>query len=158
MPTLAPTLRLVPPQAGDPPDSEPHLRQPSLQRLAARSRGGLVFLEAHEAWAFQATRTETYVHCQHGKFEIDLSLDEVHASFCRPLVRVHAHWLVDLSRVRAFEPADAAATLLVGAGLGREGEGLRVPVSRELTHDIRERLLVNATGLRRAGTRATLLK
>jgi DNA-binding LytR/AlgR family response regulator len=111
-----------------------------------------VFLEPREIWAFQAAGRLTFVHSAHGKFDLDLSLIELEASFCRPLTRVHRNWLVDLAQVRAFEREGGAARLFVGSGMD-EGRGVRVPVSRDLAHGVRERLLADATGLRQSHAR-----
>jgi hypothetical protein len=120
-------------------------------RLAARHRGRLVFLEPHEIWAFQAAGRLTFVHSSYGKFDLDFSLVELEASFCRPLTRVHRNWLVDLAQVRAFEREDGGASLFVGSGMD-EQRGVRVPVSRDLAHGVRERLLADATGVRHSGS------
>jgi len=125
----------------------PVAEPPVQARLAAHHRGGLVFLAPHEVWAFEASAGSTFVHSSHGRFNIDFSLVEMEESFCRPLTRVHRNWLVDLSHVRAFEREPSGARLLVGAGMD-ESQCVRVPVSRDLAHAIRGRLLADATGVR----------
>jgi DNA-binding LytR/AlgR family response regulator len=52
-------------------------------RIVARRKRSLVFLEAHEIWAFEAADRLTFVHTTHGTFDIDLSLAAVEASFAR---------------------------------------------------------------------------
>jgi len=112
-----------------------------------------VFVRAEEVWAFQAVHDRTFVHCQLGKFELDLSLDELESSFCRPVTRVHPSWLVDLSHVRVFESQSIGAELIVGTGIGGASECVRVPVSRNRSHDVRRVLLSNATGIRASSSR-----
>ncbi len=124
----------------------------SVSRLAARQGDRLVFLQPREIWAFQASARLTFVHSEHGRFDLDCSLLELEASFCRPLTRVHRNWLVDLTQVRAFERASGGATLFVGSSID-ERRGVRVPVSRDLAHDLRERLLSDATGVRHSAAR-----
>jgi|HubBroStandDraft_3_1064219.scaffolds.fasta_scaffold595571_1 two-component system response regulator LytT len=121
---------------------------PSRQRIAAYHRRGFVLLEAKEVWAFQAGGDRTFVHCPQGKFEVDPSLVEIEESFCHPLMRVHRSWLVNLSQVRAFEREETATMLFVGSRLWTEGDGVYVPVSRDLAQSVRNALLANTTGLR----------
>jgi len=113
-------------------------------RVVARKKRNLVFLDPKEIWAFEAADRLTFVHCQRGRFDVDLSLTAVEASFGRALRRVHRNWLVNLDLVIEMERESGDMALLVG-----EGESLRVPVSRDHAKDIRELLLANATGLRR---------
>jgi DNA-binding LytR/AlgR family response regulator len=121
-------------------------------RLAARQGERLVFLEAPEIWAFQATDRLTFVHSEHGRFELDLSLVEIEASFKKPLVRVHRNWLVDIAQVRALERVAGRAWLFVGMSMD-ESRGVRVPVSRDMAHEVRQRLLADATGVRHGTSR-----
>lgn len=151
----SPPLRLVTPDEAvavvhaTPADLRPH----SATRIVARRRDSLVFLAPSEIWAFQAmvSRGATFVHCGHGKFQVDGSLAEIEASSARPLLRVHDEWLVDITHVRAFDRAGGEVTLFVGEGLGEERRGVRAPVSRGRVQQVREALLANATGLRPAG-------
>ena len=43
----------------------------------------------------------------------------------------------------------ASVTLFVGASIGDESQGIRVPVSRDRAQPLRNALLANATGVRR---------
>jgi DNA-binding LytR/AlgR family response regulator len=118
------------------------------KRVVARRKRSLVFLEPDEIWAFEAADRLTFVHSRHGRFDIDLSLAAIEASFGRTLTRVHRNWLVNLAWVKELERADGGTMLFVGVGVEAEGEGIRVPVSRDRAQALRELLLANATGLR----------
>jgi DNA-binding LytR/AlgR family response regulator len=119
-------------------------------RIVARRRRSLVFLEPHEIWAFEAADRLTFVHTTHGTFDIDLSLAAVEASFGRAFARVHRNWLVSAAHVKELERDGHETRLFVGAGLGDSGKGVRVPVARDRAAQVREMLLANARGLRRA--------
>ncbi len=118
-------------------------------RIVARRKRSLVFLEAHEIWAFEAADRLTFVHTTHGTFDIDLSLAAVEASFARAFVRVHRNWLVNSTHIKELERDGHETKLFVGAGVAEAGRGVRVPVARERAAAVREMLLTNATGLRR---------
>lgn len=118
-------------------------------RIVARRRKSLVFLEPAEIWAFEAADRLTFVHTAHGKFDLDLSLAAIEASFGRALMRVHRNWLVNAVHIKELERDGAETKLFVGAGLGEASQGVRVPVSRDRAQPLREALLANATGLRR---------
>jgi DNA-binding LytR/AlgR family response regulator len=118
-------------------------------RIVARRKRSLVFLEAHEIWAFEAADRLTFVHTTHGTFDIDLSLAAVEASFARAFVRVHRNWLVNSAHIKELERDGHETKLFVGAGVAEAGRGVRVPVARERAAAVREMLLTNATGLRR---------
>jgi len=118
-------------------------------RIVARRKRSLVFLEAHEIWAFEAADRLTFVHTTHGTFDIDLSLAAVEASFGRAFVRVHRNWLVNAMHIKELERDGHETKLFVGAGVAEAGRGVRVPVARERAAALREMLLTNATGLRR---------
>jgi len=118
-------------------------------RIVARRKRSLVFLEAHEIWAFEAADRLTFVHTTHGTFDIDLSLAAVEASFGRAFVRVHRNWLVNATHIKELERDGHETKLFVGAGVAEAGRGVRVPVARERAAAVREMLLTNATGLRR---------
>jgi DNA-binding LytR/AlgR family response regulator len=109
-----------------------------------------VFLEPADIWAFEASDRLSFVHSRLGKFDIDLSLAAIEASFGRSLMRVHRNWLVNLDFARELEREDGETTLFIGNSLGNEGEGVRVPVSRDRAQPLRAALLANATGLRPA--------
>jgi two-component system response regulator LytT len=123
-------------------------RQPPL-RIVARRKRSLVFLEPAEIWAFEAADRLTFVHTKHGRFDLDLSLAAIEASFGRAFARVHRSWLVNVAYIRELERDGSETRLFVGAGLGAEGTGVRVPVSRERAQPLREMLLENTTGVRR---------
>ncbi len=145
-------LRLL---VGDAPPALPGATQldpgprsrPSGERVVARRGDSLVFLEASEIWAFQGTGDRTVVHCPHGKLELQVGLDEIEQTFCRPLVRVHADWLVDLSRVRALERDSGPPTLFVGESLAGDA-GVRVPIGRDRLQAVQDALISGSTGLR----------
>jgi DNA-binding LytR/AlgR family response regulator len=118
-------------------------------RIVARRRKSLVFLEPSEIWAFEAADRLTFVHTPHGKFDLDLSLAAIEASFGRALMRVHRNWLVNVTYIKELERDGAETRLFVGPGIGDESHGIRVPVSRDRAQALRETLLSNATGLRR---------
>jgi len=117
-------------------------------RVVARRKRGLVFLEPADIWAFEASDRLSFVHSRLGKFDIDLSLAAIENSFGRSLMRVHRNWLVNLDFARELEREDGETTLFIGTSLGNEGEGVRVPVSRDRAQPLRAALLANATGLR----------
>lgn len=118
-------------------------------RVVARRRTGLVFLALEEVWAFEASDRLTFVHTALGRFDIDLSLAAVEASFGRTLLRVHRRWLVHPAHVRTLDRRDGEHELLVGGGLDGEPAGLRVPVARERAQAVRAVLLAGTAGLRR---------
>ena len=119
-------------------------------RVVARHERSLVFLDPSDIWAFEASERLSYVHSRRGKFDIDLSLAAIETSFGRSLMRVHRNWLVNLDFARELERGDGETTLSVGASLGDESQGVRVPVSRDRAQPLRIALLANSTGLRQA--------
>ena len=93
-----------------------------------------------------------FVHTRRGKFDLDLSLSAIEAAFGgggSALLRTHRNWLVNPEHVLELL-RDAGDELVVGADAEDEGEGVRVPVARERAQAVRDELLTNATGLRRA--------
>lgn len=127
--------------------SPPPLASPVPQRIVARRKKSLVFLEADEVWAFEAAHRLTFVHTPHGIFDLDLSLAAIEASFGRKLTRVHRSWLVNPTFVKELEREGSDTRLLVGSAVGQPG--VHVPVARERAQELKELLLANATGLRR---------
>jgi DNA-binding LytR/AlgR family response regulator len=119
----------------------------STERIVARKKRSLVFLERHEIWAFETQDRLTSVHTAHGTFDLDLSLAAIEASFGRTFVRVHRQWLVNAQHIKELERDETR--LFVGPALGEERKGVRVPVARERAAAVRNALLANATGLRR---------
>jgi DNA-binding LytR/AlgR family response regulator len=123
---------------------------PGVLRVVARRKKSLVFLDPADIWAFEASERLSFVHSRQGKFDIDLSLAAIEISFGRALLRVHRNWLVNLDFARELDREEGETTLFVGASLGDESLGIRVPVSRDRAQPLRTALLANATGLRRA--------
>jgi DNA-binding LytR/AlgR family response regulator len=130
-------------------ERRPASRTPRSTRIVARRRRSLVFLDPEEIWAFEAADRLTFVHTAHGKFDLDLSLAAIEGSFGRALTRVHRSWLVNVDHIKELERDGPETRLFVGAGIGDESPGVRVPVARDRAQAIREMLLSNATGVRR---------
>ncbi len=122
-------------------------RRAGPMRVVARKKRSLVFLDPKEIWAFEAADRLTFVHCRQGRFDIDLTLAAVEASFGRALTRVHRNWLANLDAVKELEREGGETTLWIGGDAG--SDGIRVPVSRDHAKDVRDQLLENATGLKR---------
>jgi two-component system response regulator LytT len=129
--------------ARQPPKSE----QP--RRMVARRKHGLVFLDPSDIWAFEAANRLTFVHSRHGKFDVDLSLAAIEASFGRGLARVHRNWLVNLEFAWELERQGGETTLFVGSAIG-DAQGIHVPVSRDRSQPVRDLLLSNSAGMRRS--------
>jgi len=119
------------------------------RRGVARRKKSLVFLDPENIWAFEAADRLTFVHAPEGRFDIDLSLAAIEASFGRALFRVHRNWLVNLAYVRELDRDIGGATVTVGNDLAPEGRSIHVPVSQDRSKALRDVLLTNATGLRR---------
>ena len=117
------------------------------ERIVARRKKSLVFLDPSEVWAFEAAQRLTFVHTPHGTFDLDLSLSAIESSFGRRLTRVHRNWLVNPAFVRELERDGNDTRIFVGAAVGQSG--VHVPVARERASELRDQLLANATGLRR---------
>jgi DNA-binding LytR/AlgR family response regulator len=109
-------------------------------RIVVRRKRALVFLRLDEVWAFEAADRLAFVHTSRGRFDVDLSLSAVEASFGRTLLRVHRNFLVNVDHVRELEGAGSETELLVG--------DLRVPVARERAQAVREALTSNTWGIR----------
>jgi two-component system response regulator LytT len=107
-------------------------------RVVGRRKRALVFLRLDEVWAFEAAERLAYVHAARGRFDVDLSLAALEASFAAAVVRVHRNWLVNIAHVLELEQG---TELLVG-------QGLRVPVARERAAVVRELLLADTAGVR----------
>jgi two-component system response regulator LytT len=116
-------------------------------RVVARRKRNLIFLDPSEIWAFEAADRLTFVHSRQGKFDIDLTLATIEASFGRTLTRIHRNWLVNLDYVKEMERETGDVVLFIGNGVG--SEGIHAPVSRDRAKVVRDLLLENATGLRR---------
>jgi DNA-binding LytR/AlgR family response regulator len=113
----------------------------------ARRKRALVFLRLDEVWAFEAAERLAYVHTTRGKFDVDLSLSAISASFGRTLLRTHRNWLVNADYVKELEGHGAETELLVGTGEGAD-DGIHVPVARERAQAVREALVADAMGIR----------
>ncbi len=124
-------------------------RAEGVRRVVARRKKSLVFLDPVSIWAFEAADRLTFVHSPEGKFDIDLSLAAIEASFGRALFRVHRNWLVNLAYVKELERDIGGATVIVGSDLEPSGKSIRAPVSQDRAKALRDVLLENATGLRR---------
>ena len=122
---------------------------PGPQRIVARRKKNLVFLEPGEIWAFEAADRLTFVHTEHGRFNLDLSLAAIEVSLGRALTRVHRNWLVNASFIRELERDGAETRLFVGTSLSSAEQGLHVPVARERAQQVKDMLLAGTTGLRR---------
>ncbi len=130
-------------------DRRPPSQQTPLRIVARRGRS-LVFLRPDEVWAFEAADRMTSVHTPHGTFDLDLSLTAIEGSFGRTLTRVHRNWLVNAEHIKELERDGTDTRIFVGVGLGADRRGVSVPVARERSQTVREMLLSNTTGLRRA--------
>jgi len=120
----------------------------SVHRVVARRKKNLVFLDPEKIWAFEAADRLTFVHAPEGRFDIDLSLAAIEASFGRALFRVHRNWLVNLAYVKQLDRDIGGATVTVGGDLAADGRSIQVPVSQDRSKALRDVLLENATGLR----------
>ncbi|MET0389721.1 MAG: LytTR family DNA-binding domain-containing protein [Polyangiales bacterium] len=121
------------------------------ERIVARRKKSLVFLQPSEIWAFEADERLTFVHTRHGRFDVDLSLAAIELSLGAQLTRVHRKWLVNAAHVRELMRGDNETSLFVGEGLHGEGPGVEVPVSRDRVVMVRETLLRSAVGTRPRG-------
>jgi DNA-binding LytR/AlgR family response regulator len=119
------------------------------QRIVARRGKTLVFLDVGEVFAFEARERLTCVHTSHGMFDVDLSLAVIELSFGRTFVRVQRNWLVNAAYIKELEREGRDTRIFVGAGIGAEQRGVRVPVGRERAQFVRDMLLAGATGVRR---------
>lgn len=121
-------------------------RDPSTpSRIVARKGRSLVFLDPSEVWAFEAADRLTCVHSARGKFDVDLSLATIESSLGRSFARVHRNWLVNAGHIKQLDRAGSETSLLVGTETG-----ITVPVARERSQGVRDMLLSNAMGVRRA--------
>jgi len=129
----------------------PQTKTSQPQRIVARRRKSLVFLQPAEIWAFEADERLTFVHTRHGRFDVDLSLTAIELSMGAQLTRVHRKWLVNVAHVRELMRGDNETVLFVGEGLHGDGPGVEVPVSRDRVVGVREALLRSAVGTRQRG-------
>lgn len=129
---------------------------PPPARIVARRGRGLVFVDPSEVWAFEAADRLTSVHTAHGTFDVDLSLSAIEASLGRSFARVHRNWLVNAAHIKRLDRDGSETSIFVGLDVGGGPAasgvhaGLTVPVARERAQGVREMLLSNAMGVRRA--------
>jgi DNA-binding LytR/AlgR family response regulator len=116
-------------------------------RVVARRQRSIVFLDEDEVLACEADGRLTYVHSPFGRFDLDLSLRVLRVRLARVLLRVHRNWLVNVTRVLECESVGGSTRLLVGA---QRDSVVRVPVANSHWRAVREVLLRDAIGLRRA--------
>jgi DNA-binding LytR/AlgR family response regulator len=128
----------------------PRGAKPRVERIVARRRRALVFLDLEEVWGCEASDRLTCVHSARGTFDLDLTLSAIAASFGRTLVRVHRNWLINPARVLEFERDAGETSILVGNPTAPVESAIRVPISRERAQAVREMLMANATGVRPA--------
>src|SRR5262249_4015646 len=98
--------------------------------------------------ACEAADRLTCVHSTRGRFDLDLTLTAIGASFGRALVRVHRNWLVNAAKVIELTRDGNETSVFVGAASGEARAGVRVPVLRDRAQALRELLMANATGVR----------
>lgn len=127
----------------DSPAPAPNASAPS--RIVARKGRSLVFLDPSEVWAFEAKDRLTCVHSARGKFDVDLSLATIESSLGRSFARVHRNWLVNATHIKQLDRDGSETSLLVGTE-----SAIVVPVARERSQGVRDMLLSNAMGVRRA--------
>jgi DNA-binding LytR/AlgR family response regulator len=120
------------------------------ERIAARTSQGLVFLAVDEVLAFEARDRLQFVHSTLGRFDVDVSLDELERTLADTFLRVHRSWLVSIGKVRKLETTEGAACLEVESTRDGVRIGLRVPVSKELRTRVRRSLVDGSVGLRSA--------
>jgi DNA-binding LytR/AlgR family response regulator len=120
------------------------------QRIVARRGKTLVFMDVDEVWAFEARDRLTCVHTSQGILDVDLSLTVIELSFGRSFVRVQRNWLVNAGYIKELERDGRDTQIFVGAGVGPERRGVRVPVGRDRAQFVRDMLLAGATGVRRS--------
>src|SRR5256886_13153853 len=111
------------------------------RRVVARRKKSLVFLDPASIWAFEAADRLTFVHAPEGRFDIDLSLAAIEASFGRALFRVHRNWLVNLAYVKELERDFGGATVTAGSDPTPEGRNIQGPGSPDRPKALRGALL-----------------
>jgi two-component system response regulator LytT len=117
-------------------------------RIVARKGRAIVFLNFDDVWACEAAERLTFVHSAQGRFDLDLTLSAIAASFGSTLLRVHRNWLINPTRVLELERETGGTSVFVGRAQAGEASGLRVPVSKERAQAVREVLLQGARGIR----------
>jgi DNA-binding LytR/AlgR family response regulator len=119
------------------------------ERVAARRKGNIVVLEVADVWAFEARERLCFVHAASGRFDVDLSLQQLIEELGPGFVRSHRSWVANVANVREYRSEHGCHTLLVGRlGGTAPGDAIEVPVSREYAMPIRARLLAGTVGFR----------
>jgi DNA-binding LytR/AlgR family response regulator len=127
-----------------------HPARRPVERIAARTAQGLVFLGVEEVLAFEARDRLQFVHSSLGRFDVDVSLDEIERAFADTFLRVHRNWLVCFAKVRKLETTEGVACVELESTRDGVRTVLRVPVSKELRTPVRRRLVDGSIGLRAA--------
>jgi len=118
-------------------------------KIVARRRLSIVILETQEVWAFEAKDRLSFVHSARGRFDVDLSLLEIEELVGRAFLRVHRRWLVNIVNIRELQRTpDGGGGLWVADSHADASTGMRVPIARDATRRVRERLLEGTIGLR----------
>jgi DNA-binding LytR/AlgR family response regulator len=118
-------------------------------RIAARRRDAIVVLDVGDVWAFEARERLCFVHSAGGRFDVDLSLQDLALRLGPGFSRVHRSWLANLANVREYGSEHGHHVLLVGRlGGAVPHEAIHVPVSREYAMHVRARLLTGTVGFR----------
>jgi DNA-binding LytR/AlgR family response regulator len=121
---------------------------PPPPRIAARRGRAIVFLDFDQVWACEAAERLTFVHAAQGRYDLDLTLSALLASFGSRLLRVHRNWLINPTRVLEFARDSEGTSVFVGRSQPGEPSGVRVPVSKDRATAVREALLAGACGIR----------
>lgn len=117
--------------------------------IVARSKRALVFLRQTEVWAFEASGRLTFVHCEQGRFDVDLSLAAVESSLGGGWLRVHRNWVVNREHVKVLEHHELGYEIVLGDTSAPGTGAIRVPIARDRMQSVRDALLDGTTGLRR---------
>jgi DNA-binding LytR/AlgR family response regulator len=121
-----------------------------IERIAARTGQGLVFLRLDEVLAFEARERLQFVHSTLGRFDVDASLDELERRLAASFLRTHRNWLASLAKVRKLESREGLLCVELEGPRDSVGTALWIPVSKELRTNVRHRLLAGTIGLRPA--------
>jgi DNA-binding LytR/AlgR family response regulator len=117
--------------------------------VAARRRDAIIVLETSEVWAFEARDRLCFVHSSGGRFDVDLSLQELAVGLGPDFIRVHRSWLANMANVREYRGDHGVHTLLVGRPGTTAPHGIiEVPISRDYAMEVRTRLLDGTIGFR----------
>jgi DNA-binding LytR/AlgR family response regulator len=118
-------------------------------RVAARRRGNIVVLDVADVWAFEARERLCFVHAASGRFDVDLSLQQLARDLGSRFVRSHRNWISNVANIREYRTEHGWHALLVGRpGATTPHDAVEVPVSREYAVQVRARLLAGTVGFR----------